>query len=272
MQSFRSLAKRLLSLIFSLCFKIPFFSLLSTYYLRFAMNRSIVIEHNSIRISLTIPNSLCHYRAITFSSKEPETLAWIDGFDSDAVFWDIGANVGLYSIYAAKHKNCHVISFEPSFFNLEILARNINLNNISSQVSIVPVALSDSSTILPFNLSTLQWGGALSTFGSSIDQHGLIFNPEFSYNTLGLSLDQFFNIWSPPLPSYIKMDVDGLEHIILSSSSKVFYDVRSVLIEVSVLYTEQYEFVQNFLRSMGFTLDHSVKSLEGNQFNQIWIR
>ena len=32
---------------------------------------------------------------------------------------DVGANIGLYSIYAAKTKNCNVFSFEPSFLNLE---------------------------------------------------------------------------------------------------------------------------------------------------------
>ena len=35
-----------------------------------------------------------------FFSKEPETLEWIDNFSKDSsIFWDIGANIGLYSIY-----------------------------------------------------------------------------------------------------------------------------------------------------------------------------
>ena len=42
-------------------------------------------------------------RVNTFYSKEPETLKWIDNFNEDKniIFWDIGANIGLYSIYAA---------------------------------------------------------------------------------------------------------------------------------------------------------------------------
>ena len=60
-------------------------------------------------------------------TKEPETLEWIDQFKGDKiVFWDIGANVGLYSIYAAlKHKDIQIISFEPSVNNLRVLSRNI---------------------------------------------------------------------------------------------------------------------------------------------------
>ena len=54
-----------------------------------------------------------------------------------SVVWDIGANVGLYSCYAAKHRGCRVFAFEPYVFNLEILARNIYLNQLSERVTIV---------------------------------------------------------------------------------------------------------------------------------------
>ena len=67
----------------------------------------------------------------TYYSKEPETLSWIDNFDiyrksnsEDLIFWDIGANVGLYSIYAAtKYDNISVFAFEPSALNLNILTK-----------------------------------------------------------------------------------------------------------------------------------------------------
>ena len=45
---------------------------------------------------------ICRYRASTFESKEPETLAWIDGFKKNDSLLDIGANIGMYSLYAAK--------------------------------------------------------------------------------------------------------------------------------------------------------------------------
>ena len=53
------------------------------------------------------PNDLCEMRVETLFTKEPETIKWIDNFSvkSNSIFWDIGANIGLYSIYAAaKHK------------------------------------------------------------------------------------------------------------------------------------------------------------------------
>ena len=57
--------------------------------------------------------------------KEPETISWINNFykfkiNKKIKFWDIGANIGVYSIYAGKkYKNIEIVSFEPSTSNLE---------------------------------------------------------------------------------------------------------------------------------------------------------
>ena len=77
------------------------------------------------------PNEITDWRINTFFTKEPETLEWIDSFKGEKiVFWDIGANIGLYSLYAAiKHPNIEIVSFEPSVNNLRILSRNIYKNN-----------------------------------------------------------------------------------------------------------------------------------------------
>ena len=45
------------------------------------------------------PNRLNYYRAMTFLTKEPDTIKWIESFDNDMVFWDVGANIGIFSCY-----------------------------------------------------------------------------------------------------------------------------------------------------------------------------
>ena len=70
------------------------------------------------------------------------TIEWINNFkkdyknkSKDIIFWDIGSNIGLFSLYAAKiHKNCKVYSFEPSTSNLRILSRNIDINDLSERI------------------------------------------------------------------------------------------------------------------------------------------
>ena len=44
------------------------------------------------------PGRIPLFRAETFKTKEPETIEWIDSFKKNSVFWDIGANVGIYSL------------------------------------------------------------------------------------------------------------------------------------------------------------------------------
>lgn len=52
-------------------------------------------------IQFFCPGTLPIYRAQTLLTKEPDTIEWIDTFQKDDVLWDIGANVGVYSLYAA---------------------------------------------------------------------------------------------------------------------------------------------------------------------------
>ena len=67
------------------------------------------------------------WRALTFYTEEPETIKWLDGMKKDDLFWDIGANVGLYSIYAAKSSGCRVLAVEPEAQNYALLLENILL-------------------------------------------------------------------------------------------------------------------------------------------------
>ena len=137
-----------------------------------AMGKFVEVSHNGLILKIVIPNSICEWRAKTFSTKEPETLEWIDSFEEKSVVWDIGANIGLYSMYAAKKRNCLVWSYEPSVFNLELLARNIFTNKLHGQICIMPFALNDKLGLSAMRMTTTEWGGALSTFGENLGWDG----------------------------------------------------------------------------------------------------
>ena len=78
------------------------------------------VLHKNFTMNFSLFNWINSYRIRTFSTKEFENLDWIDSIKSNSIFWDIGANLGLYSIYIAKSKKCKVFAFEPSVFNLEL--------------------------------------------------------------------------------------------------------------------------------------------------------
>ena len=241
------------------------------------MNRVADVAHNNISMKFAVPNALNHFRVDTFSTKEPETLDWIDTFPKESVFWDVGGNVGLYSIYAAKKKQCKVYCFEPSVFNLELLARNIFLNNVQKLVCIMPIPLSDKMGISQMQLSNTEWGGALSTFGKNIDSSGNSFKDVFSYQTFGISADQVVSNLNLPQPNFIKIDVDGIEHFILSGANKILNSVSGVLVEINDDFNEQADLSKRIMQNAGFKFIDKFKSefvsVEfENTYNQIWER
>jgi FkbM family methyltransferase len=237
-----------------------------------ALERSISIEYGKTRICFATPNSLSTFRAESFSSKEPETLIWIDQMPEGSIFWDVGSNVGLYSIYAALARKSRVFSFEPSVFNLELMVRNITLNGVSDLITLVPVALSQNNSLQFFNMGNLKWGGALSSFGESVDQHGHYFEPILKYQLPGFAIDEITKILSIPPPDFLKIDVDGFEHLVLKGGVNNLNSVSSVLIEIDDNYREQSEMSNQLLVNAGLTLLEKASAQPSSQTNQIWKR
>jgi len=234
-------------------------------------NQKKTIIHNGLNLSFFIPNRLNLFRVNTFITKEPETLNWIENFGEKSVFWDVGANIGLYTCYAAKLKNCKVYAFEPSTFNLELLTKNIFLNKISSSVIVVPYALTDKVSENKFNFSFAEWGGALSTFGEGYEQ-GNKTEQQFFYKTIGLSIDESINLLKINQPDYIKIDVDGIENLILKGGIQTLKKIKSVLVEVDSNSESQPKKISEYLTNAGFILfkEKYFKSIQSSTYNQVW--
>lgn len=238
-------------------------------------------QGKSFTMSLRVPNEVCRYRAETFETKEPETLKWIDQFGGQGAFYDIGANVGLYSLYYAQTKPGRVYAFEPSALNLRLLSLNVSDNGLASRVIIVPSPLTASNEIASFRLSMLDEGGSMSTFGQDFGHDGSPLQSVLEYDTIGLTLD--FMLASGLVretPSLMKIDVDGLEHLILRGAEKVLasQNLRSILIEVNEEFRELAHEVRRILEAAGFQMlvrEHSEMFEHGafsHTFNQVWVR
>jgi FkbM family methyltransferase len=256
---------------------------LGTYFLDMALKVSYdtykSVKHRSTKLNFCVPNNLTRFRVDTFSLKEPETLDWIDSIPEDAVLWDIGANIGLYSCYAAKSKGCMVYAFEPSVFNLELLARNVYINGLVDQVVIIPLPLSNLLKISTLNMTSTEWGGALSSFGETFGHDGMALNKIFSFTTIGLTLDQVVNTLKIPEPTHLKIDVDGLEHMILSGGEGLLNKISELAIEVNDKFSEQAVNVAVCCEKAGLVFRHKKHSAIyndskefGDTYNQLWYR
>ena len=175
---------------------------------------------------------ICRYRASSFLYKEPETIKWIDSFNSSEYFLDIGANIGIYSLYAAK-KGISTTCIEPDALNFALLNMNILKNNIGELVKAYLIALHNKKGFSELNLQRMQWGGALSSFDNQKDQFEQSFETDYSQGCYGDKLDNCIIALSPKV-NHIKIDVDGNENLILQGSSKTLRmeSLRSLLIEL----------------------------------------
>ena len=56
-------------------------------------NATVTVSHQKsdgpIEMTFYTPNGMCRYRTDTFSTKEPETLEWIDRYGGDGAFYDL---------------------------------------------------------------------------------------------------------------------------------------------------------------------------------------
>tara|TARA_B100000965_G_scaffold32366_1_gene23918 strand:- start:4124 stop:4981 length:858 start_codon:yes stop_codon:yes gene_type:complete len=248
----------------------------------FLLYLKVLIENNSYKkikildkmITFFIPNQLVNWRVDTFFSKEPETLKWIDGFKTKEkiIFWDIGSNIGLYSIYASlKHKNAKVISFEPSTSNLRILSRNISINRLEDKITICQLPLNESSfKFEKMNESNFLEGFSENTFGKAMNFEGKKMIVKNNYNILGSSIDHLVTKDILSCPNYIKIDVDGIEHLILNGATNTLSDkrLRSVLVEINENFNEQYTSVMKIMENSNFKLktkSHADEFYKGNQ-------
>lgn len=212
-------------------------------------------------ITFFTPNELTRWRVETFFDKEPETIQWINSFENSKStnFWDIGANIGLYSIYnSLKNKKTCTISFEPSTSNLKVLSKNISLNNLKN-VNIFPIALSNKkSGFFRMNESKFVDGGALHTFGEKHDHQGKKFKPEMSYNFFGTNIKNLLDNKLLDIPNYIKIDVDGTEHLILKGMGKYLQDpkIKSILVEINENFKIQFKTIIYLMKKNNFQLSH----------------
>ena len=236
------------------------------------------VQSRGVSLRFTAPNQVNRFRLESFATKEPETLDWIDQLPKGCTLWDVGANVGLYSIYAAKKRECRVVAFEPSVFNLELLARNLFLNGLQDQVGIVPMPLSDGLGMNQMRMTSTNWGGALSSFGQDFGWDGKSITTTFAFQTLGISMDDVVSLLRFTPPDFIKMDVDGIEHVILRGGTKVLAGIQGILIEINDGFEEQAKESERLLRRAGLKLKEKLHApmFEDSKFaaifNQIWVR
>lgn len=197
---------------------------------------TFIDSKSSKKLKFDIINETTLWRAETLFSKEPETIQWIRNFKPNSIFYDIGANVGMYSIFAAiNNKKNKIYSFEPHAGNFMSLVKNININNVSKTTFSFPVALSNKTKFTILYLDNMISGDSGHCLENSLDHNLNKINLPYQQNSFTTSLDDLIGKWKFPIPNYVKIDVDGLESKIILGAKNLIKNKKlfSVLIEIN---------------------------------------
>jgi FkbM family methyltransferase len=230
---------------------------------------------------LFVANSFIEYslRAKRSFSREPLTMRWLrEIVDPQDVVYDIGANVGPYSLYAGAVAKSQgegslgtVYAFEPAFFNFASLCRNIEINDLNNFVLAFPTAFGAEPTDSIFFLKSTEAGSALHGVGASVSE-GIEFPAQFRQGVNVTSLDNFVRNPALRFPNHIKIDVDGSEGNVIDGATRVLRDrrLRSILIEINSELSQGR--IEDRMHKSGFSECSSEQWKETAVFNKLYLR
>lgn len=201
----------------------------------------ITTDHAMLRFHLF--GSYTEFRVRTMFTKEHETIRWISSLPEGDVLWDIGANIGVYSVFAAS-RGLQVLAFEPSPTNSWLL--NLNAaTNFPDRITCLPIALSQSTELVGFEVD-------LSPAAAGVNQ----VRAEASRLVVqGYSIDALVDSAFIHPPQHLKIDVDGIELGILEGGRITLGSgrVSSVMCEVDERDSEVMTAIHDLLKSCGFS-------------------
>ncbi|MDG1709841.1 MAG: FkbM family methyltransferase [Schleiferiaceae bacterium] len=230
---------------------------------------------NGLSFKLITQNSHEVHRAKTFYSKEPEMIEWInrlslDNGDERFVFYDIGANIGIYSLYTAVlHKNAIVYSFEPEGTNFSSLCQNIANNNLENIIPL-QVAYSDAQKFDLLNVGIVKPGAG----AASIEGEYMGLPKSLLQGVYCISLDSIYENEFFKKPNYIKIDVDGHESTIIENAVKILNSesLKGIIIEFGYSGVNEMDLFISKICSYGFHLTLKSEWIEIDTVNNKEVR
>jgi len=168
-------------------------------------------------------------------------IAFEKGIKPGDVFYDIGANVGYYSLMAARlsEPNGKVVAFEPLPRNIAYIHKHIAINKLGQRIKVIEAAVSDKNGKAFFNLSSSTSKGHIAGEG------------ELEVRTV--SLDELVESGAIPTPDVMKIDVEGAEADVLLGAHKIL-STRHPLIYLDTHDRNAHNRTVNTLNKLGYTI------------------
>jgi FkbM family methyltransferase len=206
------------------------------------------------------------WRAKTLFTEEPGIIKWLNSFSPEDVFFDVGANVGIYSVYVAKTRKTRVFSFEPEINNLQLLYANVHKNSLHEFIVPVPIACDNETSIKPFFIREFTKGGAINNLGREsmfIGEKKQV----FIQKTLCMTMDQILETFGLPFPTRIKIDVDMNELFVVEGMAQILEYAKEIYIELFPEFPEHQKVIDILLRK-GFSIKEQFQANAPKNFEK----
>lgn len=214
------------------------------------------VNHNGKTLRFATPNDISAWRVDTMFTKEPDTIRWLEGLGPDDVLFDIGANMGIYTIFAAAVSGCRVRAFEPESQNFQLLMQNIVLNELSDRTVAYPIAVYSENKLGVLYIGDFQPAQAIHSFDQNVDAFRRPTDHQLTQGVPSYLVDSIVAERDMPFPTHIKIDVDGLEPEVVAGMAETLRNpaLRSILIEINTNVEEHRDIVGQ-LQGAGFGFD-----------------
>jgi FkbM family methyltransferase len=192
------------------------------------IDSTLAVETPKGPLSFVLLGKTSGGRAMTVLTKQPATIEWIDSFQPGSVFWDIGASVGVFSVYAALATDTRVVAFEPAAVNYYLLSANCEANKLQDRVDCLLVGVGRQRSIARLEVSQFRPARSFSFRGKRDQPY------ESRQAAVVLSIDELVEEYGVPCPNYIKIDAPGASEDIIAGATRTFRrpELRQIHLEV----------------------------------------
>jgi len=201
-----------------------------------------VIEDGKVRFKMRVSTKMEEYRWRTALDKEPETISWLKSFSPHDIFFDVGANVGVYSLFASSlYPEMTIWAFEPMKANYAALIQNIEMNGFHN-IKAFRQAIGNRTGWVDLD----RGDGARGESGAQVTGR--------EGRTWIASIDDL----RAAHPDHVKIDIDGQELEVVKGMKQTLPHIKSILIEVSAASKWP---IMDILTAAGFMTDNRFNAM-----------
>jgi FkbM family methyltransferase len=226
---------------------------------------TLTVETPAGPLQFVLVGKMAGGRARSLLTKQTATIAWIDAFVPDSVFWDVGANIGTYALYAALRAQTRVFAFEPAAVNYFLLSANCEASKLDDRVTCLLLGIGAGRAVANLEVSQFEAAHSFSFAGKEGQEH------RGRQASIILSIDELINDYGLACPNYLKVDAPGsIEQIFAGAACTLKRpELRELHIEVRTQ-SKAGQRLLELLRKNGFVA--SEQFVHGGSADTTFIR